>query len=414
MPTARPSPGRVSASNVCSGLVGLGMGGVVASDGSPFWAAARVLTVAVVCAVVALAPHRQAYRALASTVLGAVATPVGATIGYSYLATTGPSVTGVAGMVAFAGGLGALVLGAVHLVRSVRGWFRLAAVPVAVLVVYVVMVPLFVAVYATNVPRPRIGSITPADRGLAYDDASFVTSDGVTLSGWYIPSRNRAAVVLLHGASSTRSNVLDHALVLAGSGYGVLLYDARGHGRSGGRAMELGWYGDRDIAAAVDYLETRSDVDPLRIAALGLSMGGEQAIGAMAADPRIRAVVAEGATNRVFADKAWLPHEYGIRGRLQQGIDWVKYNLIDLLTAADPPVALRNAAAAAVPRPILLIAAGDVEDEQLASAAIQRAAPANVEVWVVPGAGHTGGLRTMPDDWESRVAEFFSAAVLTS
>jgi len=91
----------------------------------------------------------------------------------------------------------------------------------------------------------------------------------VTLSGWYVPSRNRAAVVLLHGASSTRSNVLDHALVLAGRGYGVLLYDARGHGRSGGRAMELGWYGDRDIAAAVDYLEKRNDVDPPRIAALG-------------------------------------------------------------------------------------------------------------------------------------------------
>ena len=47
-----------------------------------------------------------------------------------------------------------------------------------------------------------------------------------------------------------RSAVLDQAAVLARHGYGVLLYDARGMGRSGGRAMNFGWYGDRDLAAA--------------------------------------------------------------------------------------------------------------------------------------------------------------------
>src|SRR5438045_978113 len=83
-----------------------------------------------------------------------------------------------------------------------------------------------------------------------------------------------AAAVLLHGASSTRSNVLAHADVLARHGFGVLLFDARGHGRSGGRAMELGWYGDRDIAAAVSYLEARTDVARGRIGAVGMSMGG--------------------------------------------------------------------------------------------------------------------------------------------
>ena len=111
--------------------------------------------------------------------------------------------------------------------------------------------------------------------------------------------RNHAAVVLLHGAGSTRSSVLDHAVVLANHGYGVLLFDARGHGRSGGRAMDFGWYGDKDVTAAVSFLQTRPDVDDDLIAAVGLSMGGEEAIGAAASDRRIRAVVAEGATHRV-------------------------------------------------------------------------------------------------------------------
>ena len=78
------------------------------------------------------------------------------------------------------------------------------------------------------------------------------TDDGVRLAGWYVTSTNRAAVVLLHGAGSTRSDVLDEAAVLAGDGFGVLMIDARGHGDSGGRAMDFGWYGDADIAAAAD------------------------------------------------------------------------------------------------------------------------------------------------------------------
>jgi hypothetical protein len=29
-------------------------------------------------------------------------------------------------------------------------------------------------------------------------------------------------------------------------------------------------------------------------------------------------------------------------------------------------------------------------------------------VWVVPGAGHTGGLRTQPQEWERRVQTFLA------
>jgi dipeptidyl aminopeptidase/acylaminoacyl peptidase len=95
------------------------------------------------------------------------------------------------------------------------------------------------AVAATNVPRPAIGA-TPGSRGLAYSSVTVRTADEVELAGWYLPSRNGAAVVLLHGAGSTRSDVLDEAAVLALNGFGVLMIDARGHGDSGGRAMDFG------------------------------------------------------------------------------------------------------------------------------------------------------------------------------
>jgi pimeloyl-ACP methyl ester carboxylesterase len=214
----------------------------------------------------------------------------------------------------------------------------------------------------------------------------------------------------LHGAGSTRSDVLAHAVVLARHGYGVLLFDARGHGRSGGRAMDFGWYGDLDVAAAVSYLARRSDVDGKRIAAVGMSMGGEEAIGAAAADLRIRAVVAEGATNRMAADKAFLPDVYGWRGAVQQRVDAITYGLADLLTEARPPLSLREAARAASPRPILLVTAGTVPDETDAARYIRQGA-GSVQIWNVPDAGHTRALATHPAEWDRQVTAFLAQAV---
>ncbi|MGD9997016.1 MAG: alpha/beta hydrolase, partial [Ilumatobacteraceae bacterium] len=281
-------------------LVATGIALVSATDGSPGWCILRLVVIATLCGGVAIGARRwhPAASAIALVAVGTIAATVGGTIGVSYLTTTGLTVKSAGGLLALAGGVGAIATGATRLVRRSRGWRRALVVPIAAVTGYAVVMPLAIAVYATNVPRPSLGSTTPADVGLDFVDAVLTTSDGVRLSGWYVPSANGAAVVLLHGASSTRSNVLGHAAVLARHGYGVLLYDARGHGRSDGRAMELGWYGDLDVAAAVDFLAARPDVDARRIGAIGMSMGGEQVIGALAADDRLVAAVAEGATNR--------------------------------------------------------------------------------------------------------------------
>ena len=343
--------------------------------------------------------------------VGVASTAVGVGIGLPHLAKAGPVVVTAAGLVALAGGIVLLVSGAVTLVRAVRPWRR-PVVGVGLLVaLFVVVWSLGQPLAATNVPRTDLGDETPADRGFPYEDVELRTTDGATLSGWYVPSRNGAAVALLHGAGSTRSGVLDQAVVLADHGYGVLLFDARGHGRSDGRAMDFGWYGDEDTAAAVSLLAGRADVSGGRIAAVGMSMGGEEALGALAADPRIKAVVAEGATNRVSGDKAWLSQEFGWRGVVMEGVEWLLYRTTDLLTAADPPITLRAAVTAAAPRPVLLIAGGDMPDEARAGRYIAAGSPSSVELWVVPDAGHTAGLDTDPQGWERRVTEFLDDAL---
>jgi Serine aminopeptidase, S33 len=65
------------------------------------------------------------------------------------------------------------------------------------------------------------------------------TSSGLRLHGWYVPSRNGAAVAVMHGTGTNRLGVADHARLLARNGYAVLIFDLHGHGESDGRSTSL-------------------------------------------------------------------------------------------------------------------------------------------------------------------------------
>ena len=126
----------------------------------------------------------------------------------------------------------------------------------------------------------------------------FTTADGLELEGWYIPSQNGAAVIAFPGRKGPQRK----ARMLARHGYGVLLFDRRGEGRSEGEPNSWGWGGDADIKAAIAYLQRRPDVDPDRIGGIGLSVGGELMIEAAAETDELAAVVSEGAGARSTAE----------------------------------------------------------------------------------------------------------------
>jgi uncharacterized protein len=336
---------------------------------------------------------------------------VGAGIAGPWLVKSGVGPLSVAALAVFLAGLVALVLALRWVLRGARGWRRAAGVLGIVLVTLVGTYCLGIALAATVVAPSDAPTGVPAELAGA-TEVTVPAADRVPLAGWYLPGRTGAAVILRHGSGSERSAVVPHAAVLARHGFGVLLLDARGHGRSGGRAMDLGWNGEADIAGAVTFLAAQPGVDPGAIGVLGLSMGGEEAIGAAGSDPRIRAVVAEGVTGRTATDRAWLSEVYGAAGTLQEQLDRVTYGLADLMTAAPRPVPLRASASAAV-APILVIAAGNVDDEVTVADSLVAAAPATVSVWVVPDAGHIGGLAAAPDQWEQHVVDLFTRALLS-
>lgn len=350
----------------------------------------------------------------ALSVLALVITSVGVGIAVPRLGgDDGDRPLAVVGVIAVVIGGTAALWCLTRLLQRVRRRWWLLLLPAFVLTACLALWAVGQGVAASFPARSVLGTSTPADVGLPYESVSLRTDDRVQLAAWWVPSENGAAVVLLPGAGSTRTDVLQHAKVLGSHGYGVLLLDFRGHGGSAGRGMDFGWYGPQDVAVALDFVAGRPGMTD-RIGIVGLSMGGEVAIGTAGVDPRVRAVVAEGATNWVAADKGYLA-AYGFRGELQRKIDWATYAVAGLLTGADEPASLRDSARDAqsdgTPTPLLLVTAGEVDTERLAAEFIDEAAPDVIEIWTVPGAGHTGGLRTAPGEWEGRVLSFLDGAL---
>jgi pimeloyl-ACP methyl ester carboxylesterase len=351
-------------------------------------------------------PSRPTRGALLAT-LGTVLAAAGVGL-IPFIIDTGVSMMSAVAVVLLVCGLALLAIGVRDLVAGRRPVTRGAGVVGAVVVLVVGVWVIAPGVAATHVP-PSAVTTTPADVGLRATDVELTTSDGVPLAAWYVAGTSDAALVVLHGAGSTRSDVMAQSKALADAGYSVLLVDARGHGASGGTAMDFGWYGDLDVTAAVEYLS--DEVGAARIGVVGFSMGGEEAIGAAARLPAVRAVVAEGATGRQADDKDWYSQRYGWRGWLQEQVEVVQFAIADLCTEASPPATLRDAVREAPNTQFLLITAGNVDDEGYAADDLRAAAPSRVEVFTVPDADHIGGFGTEPGKWLATVTEFLDRSL---
>jgi uncharacterized protein len=274
-------------------------------------------------------------------------------------------------------------------VRALRGLATLAG---AVVLALFVVVPIGAAMWLTGKPRQPL----TASLGLPHADVTLRTDDGVRLAGWYVPSRNGAAVVLVHGGGGDRGGVVRHARLLAQEGYGVLLYDERGRGESGGQTNGMGWDWHHDVSAAVDWLEARG---VHRVGALGLSTGAEAVVTAAAHDPRIEAVVAEGVINRSSADTRHL-HDWSAGAYW-----WVAFKAIAVQTHDSPPEPLTEDFRRVAPRPLLLIAAAENPPELKVSAAYRRAAGPTASFWLAR-TGHTHTLAAFPAEYRRRVVGF--------
>jgi dipeptidyl aminopeptidase/acylaminoacyl peptidase len=245
---------------------------------------------------------------------------------------------------------------------------------------------------------------TPGELGLAYEDVHFTTDDGVTLSGWLVPTgrETRATVVLMHGYSWNRLPWLAGFVPWLQRRYNVLQFDFRGHGGSDDALITLGTLEQRDVAAAVHFLAGRG-LGP--IALMGISMGGSVAIMA-APDLPVAAVVADAA----YAD---LRDPISNRMRVA-GYPLVRLGARLVVGAASLRAGVRlrspiHRVASIAPRGLLLIA--PTGDQTVSPGQSQRmfdAAGEPKELFVVEGAAHADAHATAPEAYERRVLDFLA------
>ena len=276
---------------------------------------------------------------------------------------------------------------------------------VLILVVIALLYLVVPAVFGVYVVFPYKESVGAPPEG--FSEVSLTAEDGVRLAAWYAPPANGVAILLLHGAGGSREGVRGHAAMLREHGYGVLALDLRGHGESGGRTNRFGWRGTRDVRAAAAYLQEQPEVTA--VGGLGLSLGGEVLLGAASGVPALRAIVADGATQRSLDELRALPSE---RPLLRNFTARVMFATVQLLSGDDPPSPpLLASMTQAEGTAFLLIAAGSDAQEVDFNTLFAETVGARATLWVAPDASHTGAFKRYPDEYERRVTGFFDAVL---
>jgi len=258
----------------------------------------------------------------------------------------------------------------------------------------------------------KVPDKTPADYELPFEDVTIISSDGLKLVGWFIPSQNGAVIIMQHGYKSTRKEMLNEAEMMYRHGYGVLLTTIRAHDHSEGELITFGVNEVKDMDAWYQYLLTRDDVDSNRIGILGNSYGGMLGIQYASGNENIKAVVADCAFSSMndtvstsvefFTDLPafpfaplivfWAEQETGYK---MEDVDTTKW------------------IAKISPRPVFLMQGGaDVVISSDSGQRLYDAAGEPKELWFEPSLGHVDFDSEMPEEYEQRVAGFFDKYLL--
>lgn len=262
-----------------------------------------------------------------------------------------------------------------------------------------VVLPVGTAVVQLNLPRTTGAAPPPG-----FVPVELVTGDGLALRAWQHPSSNGAGVVVVASARGDHATVREHAGLLAEAGYGVLVYDARGSGRSEGSGNGWGWGWAGDVEAAVSRLLDSPDVVGPTVGILGLSTGADVALEVAATDPRVGVVVADGATAGSFDDRP--------PGVVDAVSMWPMFAAADLLSDEAPGPRLSECIQQIAPRPVLLIAADGMPVEAELNQRYARAGGPHVTLWELEDTEHTKGITAHPDTYRARVLSTLGSQLL--
>ena len=165
-----------------------------------------------------------------------------------------------------------------------------------------------VAKMIADVPRSPVLR-RPSDYDMPYEDVSFQSLDGITLSGWYIPSKTPSDKIVIcnhfspgnrygyaghikpwRNAGGFEVNFLPKYKALTEAGYNVLAYDLRNHGfsapaQNGGYNPGLFEY--QDVVGSLSYVRSREETKGMKIHLHSMCLGGNATLVAMRKCPEV-------------------------------------------------------------------------------------------------------------------------------
>ncbi len=255
---------------------------------------------------------------------------------------------------------------------------------------------------------------SPRDYELNYQSISFQSrEDKVILKGWFLPAQTEQAkmtIIFSHGYRSNRLESKLPALKLAKdlvtNGFHVLMYDFRNCGESPGSMTSVGMLEKRDLLGAVDWVKANL-IGPIGL--IGFSMGASTSLIAAAETPEVMCVVSDSSFTRLseYMNEnlhVWskFPH-FPFTPIILMMFRWMaKMNADDVYPL--------HAANLIYPRPILFIH-GDQDRAIPKKSSIQmfQQHPDVFSIWIVPGAGHVEAYATAPEEYTTRVINFFDS-----
>lgn len=277
----------------------------------------------------------------------------------------------------------------------------------AVIALALIMPTLMGVLFSLALTAPTCGGETTPP--MPHEEISFPSSEfGMETPAYFIPAEqpNGATVIVVPTGSAARGNRMAEIAVYNETGYAVLSYSSRAC--VGGGANTLGYREALQVADALEYLQTRGDVDASRIGIHGFSAGGAAAIMAAARFPALRAVVAEGGYHD-FAEEIIrnTPPTLWFAPLFRFGAEQGYRAATGLDVRVLSPISVIDAIA---PRPILLIYG--TNEPGLYGARLQlSAAGTNAQLWEVSGAGHGDYLQAAGEEYKERIQTFMDSAL---
>ncbi|MEQ9366599.1 MAG: alpha/beta hydrolase [Leptospirales bacterium] len=254
--------------------------------------------------------------------------------------------------------------------------------------------------------------ITPYELKVPHRDISFQSADGYNLKGWLFENAESDRVLVgLTGRRVAKDSLIGIGTGLWRAGFNVLVFDFRGRGESDDGPQSVGHREMPDVKAALRF--AKQQFPRGKIGLFGFSMGANLALRATAADPEIRAVMAdspftsiEDLLERIFAGMR-LPAAPIVA--LARGINRLMYGYDFARDSA------AEAVAAIAPRPLLIIhgTADSTTPAAMAEELYERAGEPR-ELWLEPETEHCGVYFADRERYVKRVADFFDRSLRTA